>query len=303
MSGTGRFHGVYTASITPMTADGGLNEEAFRRVIEFNIGAGVDGFWIAGGSGESVLLDDAENNRIAEIAVDQCKGRARTIMHVGAPTTRRAAAMAEHAAGAGVDAICCVPPFFYGQNDAAIVEHYRAVAAAADRPFFAYNLPSATGVEIDPPLMAKIRDRVPQLTGLKHSALNFGHVRPFVGMGLDCFIGRANWTLAALAMGAVGVVDGWPGIAPEYWTELRDAFAAGDMERARAAQDKGIAVVDFFEIGHFHPVLKAAIGYRLGIDCGAPRPPGAPLDADQDRELRRRMTALGLMPAELRAAS
>lgn len=299
-----RFHGVYTALITPMTEDHALNEAAFGEVVEFNIRAGIDGFWVAGGSGESVLLDDSENNRIAELVADRCAGRAKTIMHVGAPTTRRAAAMAERAARAGVDAICCVPPFFYGQTDAAVVEHYRVVADAADLPFFAYNLPSATGIEIAPPLMEKIRDRVPQLAGLKHSALNFGHVRPFVAMGLDCFIGRANWTLAALSMGAVGVVDGWPGIAPEYWTELRDAFAAGDMDRARAAQDKGIAVVDFFEIGHFHPVLKAAIGYRTGIDCGTPRPPGAPLSADQDRELRRRMTALGLMPAErLTAAS
>lgn len=299
----GRFHGVYTALITPMMADHALNEDAFGEVVEFNVRAGIDGFWVAGGSGESVLLDDSENNRIAELVADRCAGRAKTIMHVGAPTTRRAAAMAEHAARAGVDAICCVPPFFYGQTDAAVVEHYRVVAGAADLPFFAYNLPSATGIEIAPPLMEKIRDRVPQLAGLKHSALNFGHVRPFVAMGLDCFIGRANWTLPALSMGAVGVVDGWPGIAPEYWTELRDAFAAGDMDRARAAQDKGIAVVDFFEIGHFHPVLKAAIGYRTGIDCGTPRPPGAPLSADQDRELRRRMTDLGLMPAERLAAA
>ena len=296
------FHGVYTALITPMTADHELNEDAFRKVVEFNIESGVDGFWVAGGSGESVLLDDSENRRIADIVVDQCAGRAKTIMHVGAPTTRRAAAMAEHAARAGVDAICCVPPFFYGQTDAAIVEHYRAVSAAADRPFFAYNLPSATGVEITPALMAKIRDRTPRLAGLKHSALDFGHVRPFVAMGLACFIGRANWTLPALSMGAAGVVDGWPGIAPEYWTALRDAFAAGDMDAARAAQDKGIEVVRFFEIGHFHPVLKAAVGYRLGIDCGTPRPPGAPLTADRDRELRRRMTALGLMAAESRAA-
>ncbi len=297
------FRGVYTALITPMTANHELNEDALRQVVEFNVQAGIDGFWVAGGSGESVLLDDRENNRIAEIVVDQCAGRAKTIMHVGAPTTKRAAAMAEHAARAGAEAICCVPPFFYGQSDAAIVEHYRVVAAAADRPFFAYNLPSATGVEIAPPLMAKIRDRVPQLTGLKHSALDFSHVRTFVAMGLTCFIGRANWTLPALSMGAVGVVDGWPGIAPEYWVELRDAWAAGDMDRARAAQDKGIEVVRFFDIGHFHPILKAAIGYRTGIDCGTPRPPGMPLTDDQDRELRRRMRALGLMPAEPLAAA
>ena len=209
-----RFQGVYTAIITPMTPDHALNEDALRTIVDFNIAAGVDGFWVAGGSGESILLDDAENSRIAEIVTEQSAGRAKIIMHVGAPTTKRSAQLAENAAGAGVDAICCVPPFFYHQADDSVAEHYRVVAGAAGLPFFAYNLPQATNCEITPRLMATIQERVPQLTGLKHSAVDFGHVRTFVAMGLTCFIGRAPWMLPALSMGAAGCVDGWPGIAP-----------------------------------------------------------------------------------------
>ena len=85
------FKGIFPAIITPMTRDGALNEAAFRQVMEFNIQAGVQGFWVAGGTGESVLLEDEENRRIAEIAADQSQGRILNIMHVGAPTTLRAA--------------------------------------------------------------------------------------------------------------------------------------------------------------------------------------------------------------------
>src|SRR5687767_2325467 len=99
------FKGVFPATITPMDRTGKLNESAFRQVLEFNITAGVTGFWLAGGTGESILLDDDENRRIAEIAVDQSQRRIVNIMHVGAPTTKRTAALAEHAANAGVDAI------------------------------------------------------------------------------------------------------------------------------------------------------------------------------------------------------
>ena len=113
-------------------------------------------------------------------------------MHVGAATTERAARLAEHAAKAGNEAICCVPPFFYRQSDDAIVEHYRTVAAAADLPLFVYNLPQSTGVEITPELMAKIQDGVPQLKGLKHSAVTFANVRAFAKMGLDCLIGKQH---------------------------------------------------------------------------------------------------------------
>ena len=291
------FEGIYSAVITPMTADHALNEAAFRQVIERTIEAGVDGFWVAGGSGESVLLDDAENRRLGEWAVDQAAARARVIMHVGAPTTRRAAAMAEHAAAAGVDAICCVPPFFYPQTDSAVVEHYRVIAAATGLPFFAYNLPPMTNCEITPALMAKIQERVPQLAGVKHSAVDFGPVRAFVSMGLACFIGRSWLMLPALAMGAAGCIDGWPGVAPEPWVDLWRAFRDGDMAAAQAAQDRGIAVCELMRLGHFHAVLKATTGYRYGIYCGTPRPPGQPLTPEQDEAVRSHLAALDLLPA------
>ena len=149
MSGSRNFQGIYTALITPMTSKHELNEEAFREVVEFNIRSGINGFWVAGGSGESVLLEDDENSRMAKIVTDQADGRAKIIMHVGAPTTKRAAKMAENAAKAGVDAICCVPPFFYGQSDEAIARHYRAVADAAGAPAQAARPPARRSRQAD----------------------------------------------------------------------------------------------------------------------------------------------------------
>ncbi len=289
------FRGVFPAVATPMTAEGELNEAAFRQMIEFNIEAGVDGFWVAGGSGESVLLDDEENNRVAEVVSDQNQGRIKNIMHVGAPTTPRAANMAEHAARAGVESICCVPPFFYRRSEEEIVEHYRIVGAAADLPLFVYNLPNSTGVEITPDLMKRIQDGVPQLAGLKHSSVNFYNVRAFVKMGLFCFIGNSRLMLPALTIGAAGCVDGPPSLAPEIWVEIWKAYRAGDLKRAEAAQDRGSALADaLLSCGGFHAVLKATLAERLGIDCGSPRPPGLPLAAEQRVALKKVIAEHGL---------
>ncbi len=296
------FQGVYTAPPTPLTADDELNEAVLREIIECHIGAGVEGFWMAGGGGESVLLDDEENHRIAQIVADQAAGRAKVIMHVGTASTRRAAKNAEAAAEAGVDAICCVPPFFYRQPNAAVVEHYREVAAATGLPFFSYNLPQMTQCEITPPLMAKIQDAVPELRGVKHSGPNFADVRAFSHMGLDTFIGLSPQFLPALASGACGVIDGWPGVAPEIWIEIWRAWNDGDFAAAQAAQDRGIELAKLFEIAHFHGVLKAATGYRWGLDCGNPRPPGLPLTPEQDRAVQQHLAKLDLLPAA-RAAS
>ena len=288
------FRGVFPAIITPMTPEGSLDEAAFREVMEFNIREGVHGFWVAGGTGESVLLDDDENMRIAEIAADQARGRIKNIMHVGAPTTWRAARMAENAARAGVAAICCVPPFFYSPSDEAVVEHYRVVAAAADLPFFVYNLPQATGVEVTPDLMLKIQEGVPQLRGLKHSALTFSNVRDFAKMGLDCLIGNSYLMLPALTIGATGCVDGPPNAAPELWVEIWNAYNDGDWARAEAAQDKASEVTALVRQFGLHNTMKVLLSERLGIDCGDPRPPGLPLKPEEQAEVLRRVSALGL---------
>lgn len=288
------FRGVYPALITPMTAGGELNEAALREVIEFNIQAGVHGFWVAGGTGESVLLEDEENMRIAEIASDQSRGRIENIMHVGAATTARAVKLAEHAAKSGVEAICCVPPFFYRQSDEAIVEHYKAVGAAANLPLFVYNLPQATGVEITPEMMQKIQDGVPQLKGLKHSAVTFANVRAFSNMGLQCLVGNAMLMLPALTIGASGCVDGPPNVAPELWVEIWNAYNDGDIHRAEAAQEKASQVTDLVRSIGLHAGTKAILSERLGIDCGAPRLPGQPITPEQRTMMRQRLNELGI---------
>jgi dihydrodipicolinate synthase/N-acetylneuraminate lyase len=277
-----------------MTSDGRLNESAFREVMEFNIRSGVHGFWVAGGTGESVLLDDEENMRISEIAADQSAGRAKNIMHVGAPTTVRAARLAEHAAKAGVEAICCVPPFFYRQTDEAIVEHYRIVGAAADIPLFVYNLPGATGVEITPELMQKIQDAVPQLRGLKHSALTFSNVQNFAEMGLDCFIGNSLLMLPALTVGATGCVDGPPNMAPELWVDIWNAYNDGDLARAEAAQKRASKATMLVRTLGFPGTIKVVLSERLGIECGDPRPPTPPMSAEARAEALRRAAEMGL---------
>ncbi len=289
-----RFRGIFPAIITPMTPDGGLNEAAFREVMEFNIQAGVDGFWVAGGTGESILLTDEENRRIADIAVDQNRGRIKNIMHVGAATTVRAAALAEHAAKAGVEAICCVPPFFYGFTPEQIVEHYRVVGAAAGLPLFVYNLPQATNVEITPELMKKIKDGVPQLAGLKHSANDFSNINTFARMGLDCLTGNSKLMLPGLVMGASGCVDGPPNAAPELWVELYKTYLSGDMEKAREIQEKAIDFADMVVENGFHGNLKALLSERLGIDCGAPRPPGEAPSEEQRAHIVAASTKMGI---------
>ncbi|MDE2890244.1 MAG: dihydrodipicolinate synthase family protein [Gemmatimonadota bacterium] len=293
------FRGIFPALITPMTREGDFNEDAFRRLMEYNIESGAHGFWVAGGAGESVLLEDEENARIAGAAADQAAGRAKVIMHVGAPTTERAAGMAVHAANAGVDAICAVPPFFYRPGSDEIVEHYRLVGAAADLPLFIYNLPGATGVEITLELAGKIREHVPQLAGLKHSAPAFVNTRHFASMGLSCLIGSAALLLPALTIGASGCVDGPLALSPDVWVNIWTAYHHGDIKTAEAEQDRAAELYTIFNRAGYIASMKVLISEKLGIDCGDPRPPQRPLTSEESAFVIRTAAALGMMEIEV----
>ncbi|MDA0711023.1 MAG: dihydrodipicolinate synthase family protein [bacterium] len=288
------FEGVVPAVPTPMDKAGAFDEAAFRKVLEFNIESGVHGFWVAGGTGESVLLEDDENKAVAKAAADQAKGRAKIIMHVGAPTTARAARLAEHAATVGADALCCVPPFFYRRSDEEIAEHYRIVAEAANLPLFVYNLPSATGVEITPGMMKTIQDRVPQLKGLKHSAMTFANIRTFANMGLSCFVGSHRLMLPAMTLGACGCVDGPLSVWPEVWVGIWNAYKSGDWKQAMDLQERGSVLYENLSAkgGAFQALIKAALSERLGVECGHMRPPGLPLNPEQRSYIRGVMAAV-----------
>ena len=288
------FEGVVPAIITPMTVEGEVDEEAFRVVMGDNIQAGAHGFWTAGGTGESVLLTDDENRRIALAAADQNQGRTNVIMHVGAQTTARAARNAEHAASAGVEAICAVPPFFVHPGDEGVVDYYRTVAVAADLPLFVYNLPQSTGVEITPELMKRLQDEVPQLTGLKHSAYDLNNVYIFARMGLRVFTGMGRLMLPALTVGAAGCVDGPPCLAPELWVAIWEAYKARDLDRAEEAQARASEVEDMIiDLGYLG-ALKAAVGERLGIETGEPRPPTPSATPEQEALAREAVHRLGI---------
>jgi dihydrodipicolinate synthase/N-acetylneuraminate lyase len=293
------FEGVVPALVTPMDSDGELDEKSLRKVIEFNVQSGVHGMWMAGGTGESILLTDEENGRIAQAAVDQVKGRAKIIMHVGAPTTTRAVKMATVAAHFGVDAICCVPPFFYPPGEDEVIDHFRQVAAAASLPFFAYNLPQCTGFTVTPEFVAKARERVPELIGLKHSSHNLYHLREFVRAGLTCFMGSGQMMLPAMTLGAAGCIDGPLCMAPELWLELWRAFHSGELERASKAQEHASRLTDLVW-KHGNPrVEKAVLSWRLDIDCGDPRPPRLPFTEQQRSQVLAAVAQLGIRPVDL----
>lgn len=273
--------GIVVPVVTPFTKDGKVNEEAYRCLLDYFIGEGVDGFWVCGAAGEGVLLTDDERARMAELSAAQVNGRAKTIMHVGAPALQSAMWLAKKAAAAKVDAIASTPPLLYKPDDDGVVRYFQTLAAATDLPIFVYNLPSMAPIEISAALMEKLVRAVPQIGGVKHSAPTFANILAFDKLGITVFTGSSALLLPALTIGAVGCIGSPLNIAPRLHVDIYRAWREGKLAEAQEKQRRA-ADISVFSFGQpYIAMYKAVLSERLGTDMGTPRPPLPALTLEQ----------------------
>jgi dihydrodipicolinate synthase/N-acetylneuraminate lyase len=214
--------GALAAAATPLR-DGGaaLDERAFPPLVDFFAENGLDGIFALGTTGEGLLLTVEERRRAAELFLEAAAGRLALVLHCGAQTTADSVTLAEHAAGAEVDAVAAVAPPYYPFDEQELTRHFAAVAAAcAPTPFFLYEIAARSGYAIPLTVVERLRDEVPNLVGLKVSDTPFDRVEPYLVEGLDVFVGSEPLAAKALARGAAGVVSGLATAFPEVVASL-----------------------------------------------------------------------------------
>jgi 4-hydroxy-tetrahydrodipicolinate synthase len=159
-------NGIYTAIVTPFTSADAFDEAAFRKLIEFQIGAGISGLLVIGGSGEFVSLTPAERQRVVEVAIDQTAKRIPILVGALAPGTREVQATVRHAAKAGADAVLVLPTYYIKASADGVCEHFARVADTASIPIVAYNNTGRTGITLDVSILERLA-RIPAIVALK----------------------------------------------------------------------------------------------------------------------------------------
>ncbi|MBK9945005.1 MAG: dihydrodipicolinate synthase family protein [Kouleothrix sp.] len=299
-------HGILPALLTPMDADGAsVNHATLQRLVEFHIQRGVAGFFVCGGSGEGLLLTPAEREAVLATVVAAVRGRAAVIAHIGALDTATAARLAAHAAGLGVDAVAAVPPVYFRVDDLALVDHYRLIAdAAGGTPVYLYNIPSATGVEINARVLARLLE-LPAIRGIKHSSYDLYDMRTMIELApgrLTVLSGFDEVCLAGLCMGAHGAIGSTYNVMPATFTALYRAVQSGDLAQAQDLQFRANRVIKALLSVPLIAGLKAVLT-DWGYDCGGPRRPQRPLSAAERERLLAAVAAAGLAQLEAEAAA
>ena len=225
-----KLSGTIAASVTPLR-DGGeaVDVEAIEPLVAELARGGVDGILALGTTGEGILLSTAERRAVAEAFVRAGAGRLTIMVHCGAQTTSATAALSAHAAEIGAAAVAVIGPPYYEPDDRALVEHFRAAAAAcAPLPFFVYELAARSGYAVPPSVIEELRGKAPNLVGLKVSDTPWEKFEPYLLDGLRIFVGPEGLIARGMAAGAVGAVSGLAAAFPEaVAAEVRNPSTEG----------------------------------------------------------------------------
>ena len=263
--------GALAAAATPLR-DGGakLDEEAFGPLVDFLAGGGLDGVLALGTTGEGILLSVAERRRVAELFLEACAGKLAVAVHCGAQSTADTVALAEHAAQAGADAVAVIAPPYFALDPPAILDHLAVAArACAPTPFYVYEFERTSGYAVPPATVEALRERAPNLAGMKVSDAPWERFSPYLIEGLDVFVGPESLIGQGMEAGAAGAVSGLATAFPEL-------VAAAVREPGGQAAGRVGALRAAIERFPRHAALKRVLGLR-----------GVPISEDVRPPLRR----------------
>lgn len=228
------FKGALVAIVTPF-ANGTVDEESLRSLIEFQIENGTSGIVPCGTTGESPTLSHDEHKRVIEITVEQVKKRVPVVAGAGSNNTAEAIDLTKHAKAVGADAALHITPYYNKPTQEGLYRHYEAIAKEAKFPLVVYNIAGRTGVNIEPVTMARIAE-LPEIVAVKEASGNLGQMAEILqlcGDKLALMSGDDNLILPVMAIGGTGVISVISNIAPKQTADLVATWEAGEVKKAQ----------------------------------------------------------------------
>jgi 4-hydroxy-tetrahydrodipicolinate synthase len=290
------FKGSFVALITPMRADGAVDEDAFARFVEWQIREGTQGLVPVGTTGESPTLTHDEHKRVVEITVEVAKGRVPVIAGAGSNSTADAVDLARHAKQAGADAALVVTPYYNKPTQEGLFLHFSAIADEADIPVIIYNIPGRSVVDMSIETMARLAKHK-NIVGVKDATANLTrplHTARAIGPEFSQLSGEDHTALAFLAAGGHGCISVTGNIAPRLTSQMHTAWADGRLTDAMAIQSRLVPLHDaMFAETSPGPVKYAAS--LLGYTSERCRLPLAPCAEATKAKVRAAMTEVGLL--------
>ena len=261
------FKGAIVAIVTPFK-NGKVDEGKLRELIEFQITNGTDGIVPCGTTGESPTLSHEEHDRVVKITVDAVKKRVPVIAGTGSNSTSEALRLTKHAHEVGADGALLVCPYYNRPTQEGLYQHYKLIAENVSIPIIVYNIPGRTGVNLLPDTLARLA-KIPNIVGTKEASGSLKQMHDVISLcGPDFAVlsGDDFFTYPLLCLGGHGIISVVSNVAPADMSALVDAFAAGNLKKAKELHFKMVPLIDSLFIETNPVPVKAALAIMGKID-------------------------------------
>jgi 4-hydroxy-tetrahydrodipicolinate synthase len=291
------FQGCGTALITPFRSDLSLDEEGLRRLVRRQIEAGIHFLVPCGTTGENPTLSREEHLRVVEITLEEAQGRTPVLAGCGGNDTRRVVELARDLERLGADGLLVVTPFYNKPTPEGLYQHYREVARATRLPIVVYNVPSRTGLNIEPATLARLAE-IETVVGIKEASGNMSQIAAIfqaVPQSFAVLSGDDAVTLPVIALGGVGVISVVSNEVPFAMARLTSLGLEGDFPAAREMQRRLHPLMEINFIESNPGPVKAAMGL-MGLIEPAFRLPAVYPRPESVRRIEQVLLGLGLIP-------
>jgi 4-hydroxy-tetrahydrodipicolinate synthase len=285
---------VLTAVVTPFDESGAVDYDRFRELARFLVDNGSDGLVVAGTTGESPTLSDAERLELFRVALDAIGDRATVVAGTGTYSTAHSIHLTRDAHDIGVDGFLVVTPYYNKPPPRGIVEHFKAIAAESDRPIVVYNIPARVVLNLEPETIIELAD-IPTVRAVKQANDDLDQARRILAeTELDLYAGDDNLVYSFLELGAVGGVCVHTHVVGARVKEMIRAFRSGDTETARMIEDELAPAYELLRVQTNPIAIKAALNL-LGHRVGGLRRPLVPADDVEVARVRDCLGRLGVL--------
>ena len=259
------FEGAATALVTPLT-ENGIDYDAFGKLIDWQIDSGIDALVICGTTGEASTLNDEDHIAAIAYAAKRINKRVPLIAGTGSNDTAHAIKLATLAEKAGADSLLVVTPYYNKTSQRGLIRYYTDIADAVSIPIILYNVPSRTGVNIEPATFVALADH-PNIVAIKEANGNLSKIvetMSLVNGKLDLYSGNDDQIVPLLSLGGCGVISVLSNLLPQETHELCASFFRGDVTKSASMQFKYLKLINalFSDVNPI-PVkaAMAAMGY------------------------------------------
>ena len=284
---------VLTATVTPFDVEGAVELDRYRELCGFLIDNGSDGVVVNGTTGEASTLSDEERIGLIEAALDAVGERAAVVAGTGTNSTAHSIALTQQAHAAGAHAVLVVTPYYNKPPQRGIVEHFKAVAAATDRPVIVYNIPGRVVINIEPETMSELAE-IPNVKAVKQSNADLEQARHIVELGLDLYAGDDDLVLPFVELGGRGGICVHTHIVGSQVKEMIRLAREGDLDGARRIDEELRPAIELIGVVTGPIQMKAALN-MLGHDVGGLRLPLVEASEEEQARIRSCLERLKLL--------